>query len=79
MTLRIHSNASYLSQSQARSFTGGKLFLGTKLFNVTREYNGAILTLSKIMKNVISSTEVAEVGALFHNTKSGEPIRATLD
>ena len=55
------------------------ILLGYKDFNNTREYNREILTLSKIMINVISSAAELEVGALFHNAKAGKPIIVTLD
>ena len=51
MQLHIHSDASYLSASKARSRVGGHFFLSEK-FNPTSQtkYNGAILVVVAIMK-----------------------------
>ena len=40
--------------------------------------NGAILTLSKIIKHVMSSASEAETAALFYNCKAAAPSRVTL-
>jgi len=40
--------------------------------------NGAILTLSKIIKHVMSSASEAETAALFYNCKAAAPLRVTL-
>ena len=50
-----------------------------KVWFTTSKSNGDILTLSNIMKNVISLVAEAEVGALFYNAKAGEPIIVTLE
>ena len=51
MVLRVHSDVSYLSESQARSRYGG-IFLGAQNLN-QKDNNGAILAISKIIKNVM--------------------------
>ena len=40
--------------------------------------NGAVQVLTNVMKNVVSSAEEAEVGALFNNLKEGVIIRTAL-
>jgi hypothetical protein len=78
MILRIHSNASYLSKAKARSRSGGRFYLGDKSSNKPDVNNGAILTPSIIMRNVMSSAAEAECGALFNNTKDGVALHNTL-
>jgi hypothetical protein len=78
MILRIHSDASYLSKAEARSRSGGHFYLGDKSSNKPDVNNGAILTTSIIMINVMSSAAEAECGALFNNTKDGVALRNTL-
>jgi hypothetical protein len=41
--------------------------------------NGAVLTISGILKHVMSSAAEAEVAGLFVNAKEGESLRTTLD
>eukprot|EP00804_Cyclotella_cryptica_P025846 CCRYP_002712-RB/>CCRYP_002712-RB protein AED:0.33 eAED:0.33 QI:0/0/0/1/0/0/2/0/411 len=65
MTLATHSDASYLSETKARSRAGGHFFL-TENDEVPRN-NGAILTLAQIIKSVMSSAAEAELGALYIN------------
>jgi hypothetical protein len=78
MILRIHSDASYLSEAKARSRSGGHFYLGDKDSNSPEVGNGAILTTSTIIRNVMSSAAEAECGALFNNTKDGVALRNTL-
>jgi hypothetical protein len=76
MILALHSDASYLSEPGARSRAAGHFFLG-KLNDESFD-NGAILTLSKIIKHVMSSASEAETAALFYNCKAAAPLRVTL-
>ena len=72
MILNIHSDASYLSESGARSCACGHFFMGWMLEN--REpvkLNGAFYTSSTIMRFVEASAAEAELGALFHNCQAG--------
>jgi hypothetical protein len=41
--------------------------------------NGAILIISKVLKNVMSSAAEAEIGAVFINAKEGSVLRTTLE
>jgi hypothetical protein len=77
MILHIHSDASYLSVSNARSRLVGLFFLG----NTPPEHdklNGSILNVASVIKNVVASAAESEVGACFHNAQSGAPLRVTL-
>jgi hypothetical protein len=77
MILHIHSDASYLSVSNARSRLGDFFFLG----NTSPEQdtlNGSILNVAAIIKNVFASAAESEVGSCFHNAQSGAPLRVTL-
>ena len=76
MILQVHSDASYLSESQARSRAGGISFLGQD--SQHKHINGAIHVHSSIMKNVVASAAEAEVGALFHNAQDACTLRQTL-
>jgi hypothetical protein len=77
MILHIHSDASYLSVSNARSRLGGLFFLGDKAPNQER-FSGSILNIAAVIKNVVASAAESEVGACFHNAQSGAPLRVTL-
>jgi hypothetical protein len=77
MILHIHSDASYLSVSNARSRLGGLFFCGDK-YPQQDNLNGSILNVASIIKNVVDSVAESEVGACFHTAQSGAPIRVTL-
>jgi hypothetical protein len=77
MILHIHSDASYLSISHARSRLGRLFFCGDKPPKEDN-LNGSILKVASVIKNVISSAAEPELGACFPNAQSGEPLRVTL-
>jgi hypothetical protein len=77
MILHIHSDASYLSVSYARSRLGGLFFLDNKSPEQDT-LNGSILNVATIIKNVVASASESEAGACFHNVQSGAPLRVTL-
>jgi hypothetical protein len=77
MILHVHSGASYISVSNARSRLGGLFFLGNKSPEQDK-LNGSILNVAAIIKNVVASVAKSEVGACFHNALSGAPLRVTL-
>ena len=77
MILRIHSDASYLSVPRARSRVGGHFYLS--LGTTTQDINGPIHSVSKILKNVVSSAAEAEIAATFENCKEAVLIRTTLE
>ena len=87
MILHIHSDASYLSASHARSRVGGYFFLSSQLADPTKApaadsppppFTGPILVNSSIMKAVLASAAEAELGALFFNAKDGASLRTIL-
>jgi hypothetical protein len=83
MCLKIHSDASYLSEPKARSRAGGHFFLSANsplptATSFPPPENGAIHTLSSIMKVVLSSATEAELAACFFNAKEGVMIRIIL-
>jgi hypothetical protein len=77
MILYIHSDASYLSVSNAHSRLGGLFFCGDKPPQEDT-LNGSILNVASVIKHVVASMAESEVGACFQNTKSGAPLRVTL-
>ena len=84
MILRIHSDASYLSEREARSRAGGFFYLGNATDDSSPDtpsspINGAIHINSSIMNNVMASATEAEVGALFHNAQDGCTFRQCLE
>jgi hypothetical protein len=80
MVLNIHSDASYNSETKARSRAGGIFFMSSALTdkNPTPPLNGALHIISKIMKNVLSLVAEAEVAACFHNAQEPCPLRHVL-
>jgi hypothetical protein len=76
MILAGHSNASYLSKSKAHSRAGSHFFLFSN--TAIPPNNGAILTITQIIKAVLSSAAEAEVGALYINCREAIPARHTL-
>lgn len=78
MILKIHSDASYLSEPEARSRVGGHYYLG-KNNTDHADRNGVILALTAILRHVASSAAEAEVAALFINGREGAVLRTTLE
>jgi hypothetical protein len=79
MQLKIHSDASYLSEPNAKSCIGGYFFLGnSKHSQYMSLSNGPLMCLSTVLKHVVSSIAEAEYGALFANAKTGTVTRETL-
>ena len=77
MLLAMHLDASYLSKPEAKSRAAGHFYLTKR--NDEAFNNGAIMTLSKIIKHVMTSASEAETAALFYNYKAAAPLRATLE
>eukprot|EP00804_Cyclotella_cryptica_P022657 CCRYP_012469-RD/>CCRYP_012469-RD protein AED:0.40 eAED:0.32 QI:0/-1/0/1/-1/1/1/0/384 len=73
MVLNIHSDASYLSESNARSRIAGHFFLGSVPIDKTPiKLNGAIYVFCGILKFVVASAAEAKLGALFLNCNEGK-------
>ena len=77
MVLAIHSDASYLSESKARSRAGGHFYLSNN--SQFPPNNGAVLNLSTIIDAVMSSAAEAELGALYINAREAVPMRILLE
>jgi hypothetical protein len=87
MVLAIHSDASYLSEPQARSRAGGHFWLTDMPSDPLRQpqstdaplhQNGPVHTECRIMKHVLASAAEAECGALHHNASEACGIRTAL-
>jgi hypothetical protein len=84
MVLYLHSDASYLSATKARSRASGHFFLSDNPPDpkqAPREQptrNGPVHTTCQIMRNVLASAAEAKIGALFLNGQEALPIRVTL-
>jgi hypothetical protein len=79
MILHIHSDASYLSENEAKSRAGGFCYMGSGTKTNKTLTNGAILIISKALKHVMSSAAEAEIGAVFINAKEGAVLCTTLE
>ena len=80
MIMNVHSDASYLSESNARSRACGHFFMGwTPQDGDPIKLNGAFFTLCAILRFVVASAAEAELGALFLNCKEGMIFRLTLE
>jgi hypothetical protein len=79
MILHIHSDASYLSENEAKSRSGGFFYIGNTSKNDNKLTNGEILIVIKVLKHVMSSAAEAEIGAVLINAKEGAVIRTTLE
>jgi hypothetical protein len=80
MILRVHSDASYLSERQARSRAGGFFYLGSHNDPVPiTKPNGAVHILSTIMRQVLASALESEIGGIFYNAQECVPMRQTLE
>ena len=77
MILAVQTNASYLSKLGGKYRAVGHFYLTNRIdedFN-----NWAILTLSSIIKHVMSSAMEAELATLYNGCKQAAPIRITLE
>jgi hypothetical protein len=79
MVLKIHSNALYLLEAQARSRAGDHFYMGDKSSTQPEQSNGPILNKLTLMRNVLSSAAEGEYGTFFDNTKESRvPLRNML-
>jgi hypothetical protein len=76
MVLGGHSNALYLSKTKACSRAGRHFFMSSNTAKPLN--NGTILTITQIIKVVMSSAAEAEVGALYINCREAISTRHTL-
>ena len=84
VVLYIHSDASYLLETQERSCSGRHFYLSDQPQDVSKPpdmspmTNGPLHTVSIILSNDMASAAEVEVGALFVNSREGTVIRTTL-
>jgi hypothetical protein len=79
MQLKIHSDASYLSEPKAKSRIDGYFYVGNNTKSLKKPLsNGPLLCHTTVLKHVVSSVAEAEFGALFVNAKEGTVTRTTL-
>ena len=77
MKLVGHSDTGYLKKPKAYSRSGGGGFMSNSF--LLPPNNGAVLTISKIIKSVMLSVVEAELCALFFNTKKDLHMRQILE
>ena len=77
MILALHSNGSYLPEPESKSQAAGHFYLTNK--DNQDLNNGAILTLSKIIKHVMGSAGETEVASLYYNCKNALSLRRALE
>ena len=76
MILRVESDAAYLVAAEARSRAGGYHYLTNKTGTL---FNGPVLILAKVIKNVMASAAEAEIGALYMNGQEAVGLRNCLE
>ena len=79
MILKMYSDSLYLNKPKARICSGGHFYLGDKADNKPNVNNGALLTNSQVLHNVLLSAAEAECGDLFNNAKQAVPLRISLE
>ena len=77
MVLAGHSNASYLSKSNARSRAGGHFFMSKNV--KTLPNNGEVFAILQIIKAVMSLAAEAKIGAPYINCHEAVPARHVLE
>ena len=77
MVLAVHSDASYLSESKARSRAGGHFSMSKDVSPPPN--NGVVLNIAQIMKTIMSSAAEAEIGAMYVNAQESVPYRQSLN
>jgi hypothetical protein len=76
MILCTHTNAGFYNKSKGHSQAGAYIFVSKN--NPFPKHNGPTLSISQIMKCVMSSAAKAELGALYTTTKEMAPLHRTL-
>ena len=77
LILALHSDGSHLSEPGSKSRAAEHFYLTNK--DDRDLNNGAVLTLSKIIKHVMGSTGEIEMASLFYICKTAIPLRVTLE
>ena len=76
MILHVDSDAAYLVAPEARSRAGGYQYLSNHEGTL---FNGPVLTIAKVIKNVMASATEAELGALYMNAQEAVGLRNCLE
>jgi hypothetical protein len=76
MILCTHANAGFHIKSKGPSQAGAHIFISKN--NPFPKHNGPVLSISQILKFVMSSAAKAELGALYTTTKEMFPLHQTL-
>jgi hypothetical protein len=76
MILCAYANACFNNESKGRSQAGAHIFVSEN--DPFPKHNGPILSISQMMKSVMSSAAKAEFGALYTTAKEMVPLRQTL-
>ena len=71
------SDASYLSEPDSKSRAAGHCYLANK--DSDNLSNGAVMTLSEIIKHVMTSASETELAAMFYKCKAAQPLRTSLE
>jgi hypothetical protein len=79
MVPHIHSDAFYLSETNAHIRISGHFFLGSVTNSTNHIHNGPIITILTVYKNVLSSVMEVEVAGTFVNAKDGVNLRKNLN
>jgi hypothetical protein len=77
MELITHADASYLSETGARSRAGGIMWLGDSQH--PNQINGAVTCICKIIDTVVASAAEAEYAGLFILAQEAEALRIALE
>jgi hypothetical protein len=77
MVISVHTDASYLSERGGESRAAGHFYLSSR--NHKDFNNGAILTLSTIIKHVMLSASKVELTMLYYGCKLAAPLQTTLE
>ena len=75
MILHVDSDAAYLVAPEARSRAGGYQYLSNKEGTL---FNGPVMVVAKVIKNVMASATEAELAALFMNAQEAVALRNCL-
>ena len=77
MVPNVYNDASCLTEPKARSRAGGHWFMSSD--EECAKNNGAVLTIAKIIRNVMTSAAGAEIGVLYINARQTIPVSRLLE
>ena len=76
MQLAAHSDSRHFNEANAKSRASAHVYLSKNVLTPT--FNGAVLTMSQIIKHVMSSAAEAELASLFITARKCVALRQTL-